>query len=54
MKHKLMFLPEILQVLPTLLLSVHSFSPSYPGVAPRDYEVGVLSTFDDDLAGDIR
>lgn len=40
---------------PRLILSVHSFNPTYqrfPGTAPerRDFEVGVLCTFDERLA----
>jgi len=44
------------EIAPVALLSIHSFSPTYPGMAPgsRDFEAGVLYTFDDALAEAFR
>uniref|UniRef100_A0A7S2RSX3 N-formylglutamate amidohydrolase n=1 Tax=Rhizochromulina marina TaxID=1034831 RepID=A0A7S2RSX3_9STRA len=39
------------EVQPDLILSVHSFTQHYDGQAARDFEIGVLCSHDEDLAG---
>lgn len=39
-----------MSITPAMLLSIHSFNKEYPGGAPRDYEVGVLFTHEEELA----